>query len=56
MNVIRPEVSLNDSALFLLRQLMQYLPEVTPQLSEDTFSSVLRDEHNVILAVPFGVG
>ncbi len=44
MNVIRPEVSLNDSALFLLRQLMEYLPELTPQLSEDTLLSDDRED------------
>ena len=41
--------------LFLPGQLMEHLPKVLPQSTVNLFLAPLRDENNVVLAIPFGV-
>jgi hypothetical protein len=41
--------------LFLSGQLMEHLPKVLPQYAVNLFLPSLRDENNVVLAIPFCV-
>jgi hypothetical protein len=44
-----------DPALLLLGQLLEYLPKVFPQLDVQRLSAALRNENNVVFAVPLAV-
>jgi hypothetical protein len=46
---------LQDLALLLHRQLVKHLAQVTAKLNVKRLPPALRDEHNVIFAVPGGV-
>ena len=52
MDVVRQRVTFLDSALSLLRQAMQRLPQVAPNLPIDPLLAVLRDEDHVVLTLP----
>ena len=55
VHVIGHQVPLQDPRLLLKRQLVEHLAEVPSQLQIQRLSSTLRDEDDVIFAVPSGV-
>jgi hypothetical protein len=52
MNVIRHQVPFDNLTTLLLRQLMKYLAQMLAQLTKHHFSPSLRDEYNVVFAIP----
>jgi hypothetical protein len=55
VHVIRQKMTLLDPALLLLGQLPEHLPEMRPQLRIQRLSPALRNEHDVVFALPFRV-
>ena len=56
MHVIRHQMSFDNLTLLLPGQRMENRPEMTTRLPENYFAPSLRHEHNMVLAVPFGMG
>jgi hypothetical protein len=56
MHVVRHQVPLYDLAFFLLRQGMENRLELPANMPENGFPPPLGHEHNMVLAVPLGVG
>jgi hypothetical protein len=52
MHVVRAQMTFQDLTLPLFGQFVKHLPEVATNLSVEHFSTALRDEHNVLLALP----
>jgi hypothetical protein len=55
VNMIGHQMPLLDPALFLLRKLTEYRPKILPQPDVQRLSSALRNENNVVVAVPLAV-
>lgn len=53
MYVVWAQMPLQDLTLPLPGQLVKHLPEVATYLAVEHFPTALRDEHNVVLALPF---
>jgi len=56
MHMVWHQVSLNNLTLFLLGERMKDRPELLADGAENRFPPSLRDEHNMIFAVPFRMG
>jgi hypothetical protein len=54
--MIRHQVPLHDLAFLLFRQRMENRSQLTADIPEDRFPSPFGNEHNMVLAVPLGVG
>src|SRR3989338_1790270 len=55
MDVIRHHMPLLDLAFFLPRKFAKHRPDLPPQRLEKRLPPAFRDEHDVILALPFGM-
>jgi hypothetical protein len=56
MHMVWHQVPFQNLAFLLACQTVEDLPQLTTHLPKDGFPSPLGDEHDVVLAVPFGVG
>ena len=56
VHVVWHPVPFHDLAFLLFRQRMENRPKLAADTSENRFSPPLGHEHNVVLAVPLGVG
>jgi len=52
VNLIRHDMALDDTALFLTRQLMENRAEFTMNLPKQLVSASLGDKDDVVLAIP----
>ena len=55
VHMIRHGMTFYDHAFLLLGQIAEYFPHVLPQLPEQRFSPILRNEYHMIFALPLGV-
>ena len=55
VHMIRPQMSLFDTALLLLSQLMEHFSQMAPHLLVERSAPALWDKHYVIFALPLGV-
>jgi hypothetical protein len=55
VHVIAQHVPLLDHAFALLGELVKHTPHVAPQLPVETATSTLRNEYDMVLALPTGV-
>ena len=55
MDMIRHKVPFDDLALFLSGQIPKNFTQVRTELFVQRLATALRYEHNMILALPFGV-
>ena len=53
MHVVQAQMTLQNLALPLFGKFVKHLSEVATNLAVEHFSTALRDEHNVVLALPF---
>src|SRR5260221_5095053 len=56
VHMVRHQMPFENLALLLLGQRMENLPQMTARLPEYHFAPSLGHEHNMVLAVPFGMG
>ena len=56
VHMVWHQMSLQNLTFFLPCQRMKDLPQMTARLPEDGFPPPFRHEHNMVLAVPFGMG
>ena len=55
VHMIRHQMPFLDPAFLLLRQLLEHLPEVSPQLAVQRFPATLGNENYVVLALTLRV-
>ena len=56
VHLVRHPVPLHNLAFFLLRQRVEYRTQLSPDIPKNRLPPSLGHEHNVVLAVPLGVG
>ncbi len=55
VNVVRQQMPLFDPAFSVFRKLAEHLPQMLAQLAVKNLATKLRDENDVIFALPLGV-
>jgi len=56
VHMVRHQVSFDNLALLLPSQRVEDRTQFSTRLAEDHFSTPFGYEHNMVLAVPFGMG